>query len=98
MKKIQLNHWWVDNNKLSISLLRYYVDIHTTYKDSSLSYLLRVINNNQEQLIFSFSTLEEAITFTEDTINECKEFQEITEFYQNKRLSEEQPKRKKKAR
>ena len=63
--KIKLNHWFIDNNKLSISLMRFYVII-SIYKNDNLCFILRVNNGNMEDMYLYFNTLEEAIAFTEN--------------------------------
>ena len=64
-----LNHWFIDNNKIGISLMRYYVDIEILVEDSELCYKLQVFNDNEMALTFIFKTLENAITFIEDVVN-----------------------------
>ncbi len=74
--KIKLNHWFIDNNKLSISLMRFYVII-SIYKNDNLCFILRVNNGNMEDMYLYFNTLEEAIAFTEEKIDNSRSFDEI---------------------
>ena len=81
MKPLQLNHWYVQDNKLSISLLRYYVSIEMVM-DGTVSFLMKVYDGEGECLVFHFSTLEEAVTFTEDVISNKRLMGDITNSYQ----------------
>lgn len=83
MGKINFNHWYVKDNTLSISLMRFCVDI-----DVKDGIKLRVIDEDRNELIFDFNTLGEAIFYTENVINDCKTKEEINYEY-NKMFKKE---------
>ena len=82
MNKINLNHWYINDNVLSISLLYYYVKITIYKNDDFIFYKLEVINNIKTELTFNFYSLEDAIIFTEETITKYLTTKEIIESYQ----------------
>ena len=77
MKKLELNHWFIKDNKLDISLMRFYVEINI--KDNKFK--MKVYDSNQETILLNFNTLEEAITYTENIINNCRNIEEILDKY-----------------
>ena len=81
MNRIELNHWFVSDNHLSISLINYCVIITILKNDEFIFYRLKVIDNNRSDLTFDFYSLEDAITFTEKTINKCNTVDDITNAY-----------------
>ena len=81
MDIIKSSNWFVIENSLTISLKKYFVYIDIKTNGCDISFQLKVIDNNNEQVIFSFETLEEAIVFTEDTISKCDNLYEIIEKY-----------------
>ena len=64
-----LNHWFIDNNKIGISLMLFYVDIEILIEDGELCYKLQVFDDSKVALTFIFETLENAMTFVEDVVN-----------------------------
>ncbi len=82
MERLKLNHWFVGDNKLSISFLRYHVSIRILKNDKTIFYQLEVMNSNREVLLFNFYSLEDAIIFTEQTIQKSKTLKEIVRLYQ----------------
>lgn len=81
MNRIELNHWFVSNNQLSISLINYCVIITILKNDEFIFYRLKVIDNNRSDLTFNFYSLEDAITFTEKIISKCNTVNDITNDY-----------------
>ncbi len=63
------NRWFIDNNKISMSLVNFYVDIKILVEDGELCYKLRVFDDNKVALTFIFETLENTMTFVEDVVN-----------------------------
>ena len=82
MERLKLNHWFVGDNKLSISFLRYHVDIKILRNNEFVFYQLEVMNSNREVLLFNFYSLEDAMVFTEQTIQKCRTLKEIIKSYQ----------------
>lgn len=81
MKNIELNHWYIKDNELSISLMRHHVSIRILRNDKNIFYQLVVIDSNRESLLFNFYTLEDAVRFTEDNISKCMDNKEILKQY-----------------
>lgn len=80
MAKIKLNQWFIKDNNLSISLMRYYVIICPIVSGSNLSYVLNVIDDENNKTLY-FNTLEDAIRFTEDIISNSFNFETIINQY-----------------
>ncbi len=81
MKNIELNHWYIKDNELSISLMRHHVSIRILRNDKNIFYQLAVIDSNRESLLLNFYTLEDAVRFTEDNISKCMDNKEILKQY-----------------
>ncbi len=80
MKKIDLNSWYVYNNKLDIYLKNIYANIEITPNEDNLCQL-RVTDGSFNNVQFGFKTLEEAISFTENVVNKCMNDKQIIEEY-----------------
>lgn len=81
MSRMELNHWFVHDNKLSISLMRFYVGIEIINSYYGINYQLLVKDGNEMFLTFNFSSLEDAVVFTENTIAKSYNFKEIVNKY-----------------
>lgn len=81
MALLKLNHWFVNSDKLSISLMRYYVNIKICKNDEFIFYRLEVYFDSKKELVFNFYSLEDAVTFVENTISKCNTIKEILESY-----------------
>jgi hypothetical protein len=70
---IELNHWFVNDEGFSISLMRYYcfIDDNKVYPE------VYVYEDGKERLIMSFSDLKYAFLFVEEEINFSHSFDEI---------------------
>lgn len=90
MTRINLNHWFVKDNNLSISLMRFHVEIKTKKSQNNIYYSLKVINSNREEQTLDFYTLEEAIAFTETIINKSENINEIINEYQKQNEEKEE--------
>lgn len=82
MERINLDHWFVKDNKLSISLMRFYVSIDIHHNSRSIYHQLKVIDGNRDSLVFNFYTLEDALAFTENLINKCNTLNEVIAKYE----------------
>ena len=80
MPKLEKNNWFVQGNDLSISLLCYYAFI----SNKNGKYKLEVIGKSDNWLVMNFDTLEDAMIFTEKTVANCYEDEEITQAYEDK--------------
>lgn len=85
MEKINKNHWYIVDNSLLISLLRFHVKISIINNNDNLIFSLEIVNSNMETLLLYFNTLEEAISFTENIISNKNNFIEIATSYQESR-------------
>lgn len=63
-----LNHWFIDNNKIGISLMHFYIDIEILIEDGELCYKLQIFDDNKVALTFIFETFENVMTFVEDVV------------------------------
>lgn len=90
MKIIKRNNWFINDNELVISLMRFYVSISIIY-DNNLVFNVRVVNSDTEikEMKFAFSTLEDAIVFTEEVVSKCFNFEDVERGYDsfNKNIS-----------
>ena len=82
MERIKLNHWFIKENELSISLMRYYVMVYPISCNNQVSYVLNVMDDENNKT-FYFDTLEESVKFTEDVINNSNNIQQMIDEYNN---------------
>ena len=47
--KIELNHWFIKENEISISLIRLFVNINIIKNNNSISFLLTVIDEKKQE-------------------------------------------------
>ena len=82
MNMIKNDHWFIHENELAISLMRFYVSIKLIDDDGKNVFLLRVSKGNAEKEIsLKFDSLEDAIVFAEDVVDRCFTFDIIKEIY-----------------
>ena len=81
MSRIELNHWYIKDNELSISLMKFYTKIKILKNDQTIYYQLYVKGNEDKELTFNFYTIEDAILFTERIVAESHDTNEILEKY-----------------
>ena len=93
MSKVNLNHWFVKDNDFSISLMRYYVIICPIAYNNKLSYVMNVMDDENNKT-FYFDTLEESIRFTEEVVNNSHNMEMIITQY-NDFVNKSKVKRKK---
>ncbi len=65
MKKIELNHWFINENDMSISLIRVFASIKILTKNNKLCFRVTLVDEKNNSFIFDFDCLEEAVTFVE---------------------------------
>lgn len=63
--KIRLNHWFIENNTLSISLMDYHVSI--SLKNNLWETI--VTDSYMNKTTYYFNTLQEAINYVENDLN-----------------------------
>ena len=91
MKIMDLNHWFIEKNELDISLMRYYVKVKPLVYEDDLSYQLEVYYDSKRDLVLNFSSLEDGVAFTEDTINKCSSTKEIFDEYTKQFVDQKAP-------
>ena len=84
MRKIDLNYWFIGDNSLSISLFNFWVDINIKSSKNKVYTQLEIVDGNMERVVFDFTTLEEAVNFTENVISKYKSIQKIAIIYKDK--------------
>ena len=83
MSKIELNHWYIDKNTMSIALLKFHVRINIL-KNTKFVYYQTIINDEQKELTLNFYSIEDAVIFTEKIISKCKNIKDVIEKYEEK--------------
>ena len=81
MEELDSIRWFVKDNEISASLMRFYVQIDICKNDKNLFFPLKVCSDGQELLTFNFYTLEDAIGFTNNVVNKSWTAEEIVEKY-----------------
>ena len=72
--RMELDNWFIDDNTLSISLNNFFVNIGFNEKGNLI---LSVLDDYFDELLLSVDSLEEAISFTEKIIDNCKDNKEV---------------------
>ena len=85
MPRIELNHWFIKDNKLSISLWHFYVAINMFLYDDEIIFQLKVNDDEKNYMGFNFFTLEDAIDFTENVIANSSTLDDILNKYRESR-------------
>ena len=82
MSRIELDHWFINGNELSISLMRYYVSIEMVKDDENITFLLNIsTGSGGEKIVLPFKEIEDAIVFTENIVRFSDNFDEIRRIY-----------------
>ena len=79
MKQIELDHWYMKDNELNISLMRFYASIKILNNSKFIYYQLFI--KGEKTLTFNFYTLEDAMSFVENVVNRCNDTDEIVDKY-----------------
>ena len=79
--RMMLDHWFVGNDDISISLMRFHVRIRINTIDDRLYYSLTITNSDMKELNLVFYSLVEAVDFTENKISKCCDFAQVLELY-----------------
>ena len=89
MSRIEKNHWFVNEHGMSISLMRFYVDIRISRNDNFIFYHLDVYDDGKPDLTFNFYSLEDAVMFTEEEIDKSIDKKDVLKRYIKKFKSDE---------
>ena len=77
MRRIDLDHWFINENVLSISLMNLYIKIEP-YKNFCD---MTITDENYRKISLDFKSLEEAISFAEEKIKDCRSNDEVYQRY-----------------
>ena len=80
MNKIELNHWFLKENEISISLMRFHARINIL-KNNQFIYFQTIINGEDNELTFNFYSIEDAMSVVEQVVAKSKNTNEIIEKY-----------------
>lgn len=81
MKKIDLNHWFLKDNNMEISLMNLVASIEIdSYIENSFC-CLDVKDEEDKVVSLKFNTLEKAVSFVEDYIRKCRNNSEVLDKY-----------------
>ena len=84
MEKFKLDHWFVADNELSIFLMHYFVKITICKNSAFIFYRLEIFEDGKCKLLFNFNSLEDAVRFTGEVINEANSIDEIANSYRTR--------------
>lgn len=82
MRRIELNHWYIGDNSLNVSLLNFNVSIVLVARNNNIEYLLNIKDKNDCTLILKFYSLDEAMMFTEMIVTNNKTLTEVIGEYE----------------
>lgn len=80
MNRIELDHWYMKENELSISLMKFHAKIRIL-KNSQMIYYELNIKGEDNLLTFNFYSIEDAISFTEQIVAKSHDTKEVLEKY-----------------
>ena len=78
--RINLDHWFANDNSVSISLMNFYCAIKIVHNGDFIYYPVTIYDSNRKTLRFNFYTLEDAIMFVEG-LNNMFTLDEVLESY-----------------
>ena len=78
MEVIENRRWFIDENKFSTALMRFYVEISLDKYYSNLT----VIDSSMDYLNLRFANLENAFNFVETEVNNAYSLSEISDRFQ----------------
>ena len=74
---MSLKNWYVKENSIDISLMYSFVRITFIPNDGIITYQLDIYQDAKKELTINFSSLEEAIEFTEEVVNKYRTIDQI---------------------
>lgn len=81
MKKIDLNHWFLKDNNMEISLMNLVASIEIDSYIENVFCCLNVKDEEDKVVSLKFNTLEKAVSFVEDYIRKCRKNSEVLDKY-----------------
>lgn len=79
--RINLDHWFANDNSMSISLMNFYCAIEIAHNGEFIYYPVTIYDSDRRTLRFNFYTLEDAVMFVEG-LNKLFTLDEVLETYQ----------------
>ena len=81
--------WSSSKNGLFAIMEHFHATIHIHMKDEEIVFLTTIMDPEENKLMITFSSLEEAFTFIQSVAGECSSLQEVVDSckgnYQNKK-------------
>lgn len=94
MVTLEKDRWYVRDNTLSISLMRFHAAIEVINIDEeTLLIRLSVHDSDMRDFHYAFKTLEESIDFVENQVNKSYTLEEVSERYQDIYLNDKKIKK-----
>ena len=81
MEIIENTRWFIKDNAISRSLMRFHIEIKVLSEENNIKCVLKVTDSNMKSIIFYFDTIEESISFIQNVVNSALSFKEIQEKY-----------------
>ena len=83
MRRLLFDHWFMEDNRFSISVLNYHVVITPDYSEEKLRIKEVITNSNRDTLVLYFNTLEAATNFAECVVAKSTNLDVINQNYQD---------------
>ena len=83
MRRVELDHWFIDRNELNISLMNFHVGISPLIIEDHVYYKVRIVDSNRKDSIYIFENLEKSVEFTEEIVNKVFSLEEVGELYKD---------------
>ena len=80
MNRIELDHWYLKDNNMAIALLKFHVKIDIKKNNKEIYYQTN-IKGEDKNITVNFYTIEDAISFTEKVVANCKDTGEVANSY-----------------
>ena len=81
MSRMRLDHWFVDDKGISISLMRFFVNIIICTSKDKIFFKVEIVDDGIEKLYFNFTSLEDAVLFIEEIVSKCLSCEEVEDRY-----------------
>ena len=91
MKQIEKTNWYVSDNDVSISLMRFHAKYSIKKDDEHLVHLT-VTDKDMKKAVCKFDTIEEAVSFTENVVDNCMCLKDIYDAYKKMYLFQKENK------
>ncbi len=81
MRRTELRSPIIDGNKITFYLLKFHAKISILKNDKQIYFQATITDSKREDIILNFNTLEETITFIEETVKKCNNNIEVMDKY-----------------